>query len=160
MSRWNVRAWLVQKWEEIKAEQATPGRLGFALGVGVFVGCSPFHGFQFVIAVALAFLLRLNKIAVLIGLNISVPPFTPLVIFASIQLGELMRHQRLLPLSLTEIRDMSGGSATRALLLDLGVGGLTLGLVLGSVLGGLTTVLLRRRASHKASLVSSPRSEE
>jgi len=151
MSRWNIRERLARKWEEIKAEEATPERLGLALGVGVFCGCSPFHGFQFLLAVGLMYLLRLNKIAVMVGLNISVAPVTPVIIFASIQLGELILHQRFLPFSVAQIREMSGGSVARTLLIDLGVGGLTLGVVLGTALGMLATVLLRRRAARKAS---------
>jgi uncharacterized protein (DUF2062 family) len=145
---WKLRERLGAKWAELMAEQATPERLGVAVGVGVLMGCSPFHGFQFLIALALAWLLKLNKIAVMIGLQISAPPITPFVALAGIQLGEYMLHQRFLPLSISEIRAMSGGSLLRTVLVDMTVGGLTLGAVLGLALGGLTTWVLRRRRAR------------
>jgi len=150
MKWWDLRQRLRTTWEKLKAEQATPERLGFAIGVGVFVGCSPFHGFQWILALALAWLLRLNKIAVMIGLQISAFPATILIIFASVQLGEMMLHHRLLPLSLTEVRTATEGAVARTIVVDLAVGGLTMGIVLGTLLGGLTMVLLRRRQRRKA----------
>jgi uncharacterized protein (DUF2062 family) len=129
---------LREKWESLKAEHATPGRLGVAVGVGVFCGCSPVHGFQFLLALGLAWLLRLNKVAVLIGLQVSAPPITPVIIFAGFQVGELVQHGRFLPLSISQIRQLSGDSLARTLVTDFVLGSVVLGLVLGVLIGTAT----------------------
>ena len=102
--RERVRRHLRQRIDQLLSEHASPERLGWAIGVGVFCGLSPLLGFQFLAALALAWLLRLNKLAVMVGLQISAPPFTPLVIFAELQLGSLLLHGKVLPLSLELVR--------------------------------------------------------
>lgn len=135
------------RFEELSGAQETPRRLGVAVGIGVLCGCSPFLGFQTLVALAAAFLFRLNKLAVLIGLQISVPPVTPLVVFASLELGEWMVHGRALPLSLVQIRALPTRALIEQFFLDLTVGGLTLGAALGLVLGVMAERwIIRRRA--------------
>lgn len=51
----------------------TPRRTAAAFGLGVFFSFSPFLGLQIVMAMALAFLLDLNRLAVFIGLNANLP---------------------------------------------------------------------------------------
>jgi uncharacterized protein (DUF2062 family) len=110
-----------------------PARLGAAVGLGVAFGCTPFFGFQFVLALLIAVPLRLNKLAVAIGTQISTPPLTPFVIFAGANLGELMLHRRLLPLTLNAIRAMPARQLAGQFLLAWTVGGLTLGVIFGVI---------------------------
>jgi uncharacterized protein (DUF2062 family) len=112
-----------------------PGQLGAAVGLGVLFGCSPFFGFQFILALAIAVPLRLNKLAVAIGTQVSTPPLTPFIVFAGANLGELMLHRRLLPLTLSEIRAMPAKQLAEQFLLAWTVGGLTLGVLLGAIAG-------------------------
>ena len=51
----------------------TPGRTAAALALGVFFSFSPFLGLQIALAMSLAFLLRLNRLAVFAGLNANLP---------------------------------------------------------------------------------------
>jgi uncharacterized protein (DUF2062 family) len=102
-------------------------------------------GFQFLLALGLAWLLRLNKLAVMLGLQISAPPITPLVILAEIQLGELLLRGRLLPLSVARIKSMAGRELLETFLVDLTVGGLTSGVIAGAALGWITARLIQRR---------------
>ena len=44
-----------------------PHRIALALAVGVFVSCTPFWGFQTILAVLIAMLLRLNRAATVAG---------------------------------------------------------------------------------------------
>ena len=133
------------RFEALKAEHSSAARLGVAVGVGVFCGLSPLIGFQFLLALGLAWLLRLNKLAVMLGLQISAPPITPLVVLAEIQLGELLLHRRLLPLSLAHIKAMRGRELLQTFLLDLTAGGLTSGLIVGAAIGAITARLIQRR---------------
>src|SRR5262245_2098876 len=47
----------------------TPRRTAAAFALGVFFSFSPFLGLQIALSMALAFLLGLNRLAVLVGLN-------------------------------------------------------------------------------------------
>ena len=51
----------------------TPRRTAAAFALGVFFSFSPFFGLQIAIAMSLAFLLRLNRLAVFAGLNANLP---------------------------------------------------------------------------------------
>ncbi len=70
-------------------EHASPGRLGMAVAFGVMMGCSPFLGLQLLLGVALATVFRLNRIAVILGAQVSVPPITALVFLANAQVGSI-----------------------------------------------------------------------
>ena len=64
-----------------------PGELALALGLGVFVGCTPFYGFHTLIIAALAFALRLNLIVMWLGSHVSTPIFAPFIIMLEIWIG-------------------------------------------------------------------------
>lgn len=51
----------------------TPERTAFGFAIGVLIGFSPFLGLHTVMGVAVAFLFRLNKIAVMLGVWSNVP---------------------------------------------------------------------------------------
>ena len=53
----------------------TPTRTAAAFALGVFFSFSPFIGLQILLAMALAFLCRLNRLAVFVGLNANLPWF-------------------------------------------------------------------------------------
>jgi uncharacterized protein (DUF2062 family) len=53
----------------------TPERTAAAFALGVFFGFSPFLGFHTLLAVAFAFLLSLNRVAVLLGVYSNLPWF-------------------------------------------------------------------------------------
>ena len=58
-----------------------------SIALGVFIGISPFWGFQTLILLALATVLRLNKVIAFASSNISFAPFIPFVIYASLKVG-------------------------------------------------------------------------
>jgi uncharacterized protein (DUF2062 family) len=146
--RARVRARFDEHRRSLQGAAESPGRLGLALGVGVVCGCSPFLGLQTLLAIGVALLFRLNKLAVFIGLQISIPPLTPLVILASVELGEFLLHGRALPLSVAQIRAMQTKELVARFFVDLSVGGLTLGTVLGALLGMLTARWISRRRAQ------------
>lgn len=51
----------------------TPTRTAAAFALGVFFSFSPFLGLQILLSMAVAFLARLNRLAVFIGLNANLP---------------------------------------------------------------------------------------
>ncbi len=59
----------------------------FSIGLGVFIGLSPFWGFQTFLAISLAVVFKLNKVLSFVSSNISLPPFIPFIIIASLFIG-------------------------------------------------------------------------
>jgi len=55
----------------------------FSIMFGVFMGIVPIWGYQLITAIALAYLLRLNKFIVIVAANISIPPLIPIIIYLS-----------------------------------------------------------------------------
>lgn len=78
---------------EIKCAENTNATIALSLSLGLFLAFSPAWGFQTVLAISLALLLKLNKVLTLITVNISsVPPLIPLIIIAGYQTGALLLH--------------------------------------------------------------------
>src|SRR5262249_50056764 len=63
LTRSLVRRWL----DQLLHIHDTPERTAAAFALGVFLGFSPFLGFHTILGIALAFLLNLNRVAVLLG---------------------------------------------------------------------------------------------
>lgn len=76
---------------EITCADNSNATIALSLALGVFLAFSPAWGFQTVLAISLALLLRLNKVLALITVNISsIPPLIPLIIVAGYQTGSLV----------------------------------------------------------------------
>ncbi len=65
-----------------------PSRLARGLAIGVFIGFTPFYGLHTLLALAAAFVFRLNKVATITGAWINLPWFAPFVYGFSLKLGE------------------------------------------------------------------------
>lgn len=75
----------------------TPERTAAAFAVGIFFGFSPFIGLHTILAIGAAFILRLNRVAVLLGVYSNLPwIIVPYYTFATI-LGAAVTRQRLPP---------------------------------------------------------------
>lgn len=65
-----------------------PGHIkALSIGFGVFMGIFPVWGFQLLIGIPLAHLLKLNKALFILAAHISIPPAIPFIIFGSYKLG-------------------------------------------------------------------------
>lgn len=109
-----------------------------SVALGVFVGLSPFWGFHTALVLFLAVVLRLNKGIAFVFSNVSLPPFIPFIIYASLLTGGLFFTDSA-PIAFS-------GSLTAS---DLGrhiaqyfVGSLTLAAVLAIISGLFAYVLL------------------
>ncbi|PKB15929.1 DUF2062 domain-containing protein [Flavobacterium sp. 5] len=58
-----------------------------SIALGIFIGICPFWGFQTILVLFLAVLLKLNKVIAFAFSNISFPPFIPFVIYGSLKIG-------------------------------------------------------------------------
>ncbi len=69
-----------------------PARFATCIGIGVFFGILPIWGFQMIAAAATAHLLGLSKHLVLAASYVSSPLTLPIILYASLVLGQLMLH--------------------------------------------------------------------
>jgi uncharacterized protein (DUF2062 family) len=72
-----MRARLKRWVEQLLHTHDTPKRTAVAFGLGVFLGFSPFLGLHAILGLVLAFLFRLNRVAVLIGVYSNLPWILP-----------------------------------------------------------------------------------
>ena len=65
-------------------------RIAAAASLGVLFGILPLWGFQMLLALAIAHILKLNKVIALIFSNISIPPCIPFILWGSYAIGGLL----------------------------------------------------------------------
>jgi len=78
------------KWflrEHLLNKEEPASRKAFSIGFGVFMGIFPIWGYQMLVGVALAHLMKLNKVLFLVAANISLPPLIPFIIYISYKVG-------------------------------------------------------------------------
>ena len=134
-----------------------PERTALAFSIGVFIAFSPFLGLHTIIATALAFLFRLNKVAIYTGTFVNNPFLTLVpIILASYGVGAFLMGRPLrLPeegLALLKEPHLLTSSYWRELarhswdiLLPFTIGGLALSVICSLAAYPLTLGLLRRR---------------
>ncbi|WP_298525909.1 DUF2062 domain-containing protein [uncultured Christiangramia sp.] len=76
--------------EDIIRDQDSPQRKASAIALGIFVGISPFWGLHTLLVFTLATLMKVNKAIAFLFSNISIPPFIPLILYLSYQLGNFV----------------------------------------------------------------------
>jgi uncharacterized protein (DUF2062 family)/SAM-dependent methyltransferase len=80
----------------LRTEGGSPGRVAAAVGIGVFIGCSPYLGLHLFLCLLVARLLGLNRMLTYLASHISLPGVWPLLILAEVQLARRLRGARLL----------------------------------------------------------------
>jgi uncharacterized protein len=93
LTRSLIRRWL----SALLHIQDTPERTAGAFALGVFFGFSPFLGLHTIMAVALAFLLSLNRVAVLLGVYSNLPWIIGAYYASTTVLGATILRTRLPP---------------------------------------------------------------
>jgi glycosyltransferase involved in cell wall biosynthesis len=73
--------------ENILESNDSNARKAFSIALGVFIGICPFWGFQTILVLSLAVLLKLNKAIAFAFSNVSFPPFIPFIIYGSLKIG-------------------------------------------------------------------------
>lgn len=154
-----LRPWRVLWWHYFRLMriEAPPRQVALGLAIGVFVGCLPIVPFQFVTALALAFIFRSSKVAAMIGTLISNPldfvPFYMMVYY----IGRAVTGIEISPPSPSmfhpdnfDLGDLISGS--RTLLLVLMTGGFVLAVpssIVTYFLGLQAVVRYRRRKAAR-----------
>lgn len=84
---WNTLSKI--KEEAIKPEESNL-RKSTSIAFGLFMGIFPIWGFQLLVGIPLAVMLKLNKVLFVLSANISIPPMIPLIIYGSILTGQFI----------------------------------------------------------------------
>lgn len=74
-----------------------------SIALGVFIGVAPFWGFQTVLVLFLAVVLRLNKLIAFVFSNISLPIFIPFIIYGSLQMGAFLLNEPPVIITISDI---------------------------------------------------------
>jgi len=139
------RSWLRRLYMTLRTEHRTPGKVGFGVGVGVFVGCSPLWGIHFPIAVLLATIFRLNRFIVYAAAYIGNPLTAGPMLFAEVQIGHRILQGAWLPVTLADVRTLG----VLGIFTNLMIGSVVLGLVLGGLLGVASWVVAAAGGHHE-----------
>ncbi|HKY31562.1 MAG TPA: DUF2062 domain-containing protein [Candidatus Polarisedimenticolia bacterium] len=81
---------LARAWRLIAHQHTDPWKLAVAVGVGVFVGLTPFYFLHSLLAAGLAWALRLNIAVAVLGTQVANPFFAPGLIVASVWVGNAL----------------------------------------------------------------------
>ena len=134
----------------MRTEGGGPGRDAAAVGLGFFIGCTPFYGFHLILVFAVGWLLRLNRLKMYIAANVSNPLLAPFLVLLEIQLGAWLRRGDLHALTLDTVRTTDPWTFG----LDLLIGSFVLGLVGGIGVAAATYASSRRRGDLDEVLIS------
>ncbi len=140
----------------IAREHGSPARLFWACVLGAIVGSTPFFGLHFFIAVGLAMLFRLNRVAVYAAANISIPPLAPFLGAACVEVGARLTTGHGYGATLAQLREASSlrpWSLASSFFTAWLVGAPIVGGAIGVVIGAAVYLLAaRRRADAVAPL--------
>ena len=85
---WDYSRATLRRWaHSVLHTNDTPERNAIAVGVGVAIGFSPLLGFRLLTGIIVAFVLNLNRLAVLVGLCVNLPWLVPPYYAATTALG-------------------------------------------------------------------------
>jgi hypothetical protein len=127
----------------------TPERTAAAFGLGAFVGFSPFVGLHSLIALTLAFVFNLNRVAVFAGCWLNLPWFLAPYYAATTALGAWLTGTKMPPQFLARLDTIWNTPSWSERLVELGhlLRPLLLPFTLGSTLAAIPIGIVMYRAS-------------
>ena len=81
--------------EDLLGSNDSPKKKALSIALGTFIGFSPLWGFHTFLVLTLAIFLKLNKAISFAFSNVSLPPFIPFIIFASLELGQWILGEKI-----------------------------------------------------------------
>ncbi len=129
---------------------STPRGIAMGVAIGVFIGITPLYGLHTAMVLLSVLLIPgANKVAILAGTNISIPPIMPLITWAGYGIGRAMLGGDYPALDLTVLRNIHYRDIPR-LYLPLFLGSIVLGIACAVVFFFLTYVLVRKIRDRKS----------
>ncbi|MCB0393126.1 MAG: DUF2062 domain-containing protein [Bdellovibrionales bacterium] len=121
-------------------------RMSVALGLGVFIGCTPLFGLHTFLALLASFVFRLNALALWVGTQISLPPFILPLVGASLYASSIVTGNVVeVPRSLDDLtlNNISEG------IFEYAIGSAIVGTALGLLVAGVTYAVLRWKSRDR-----------
>jgi len=98
-----TKAQLKERFTAILALDSHPGHIAAGFAVGVFISSTPFFGLHTILAIAVAFLFRLNKLTTITGSWVNTPFTVPPLLLGSYKLGAWLLGQTPRPFSVSNL---------------------------------------------------------
>lgn len=129
----------------------SPSEIAAGVAIGCFIAILPLYGFHTLLVVIFALLIpHANKIAILAGTNVSLPPTLPFITWAGYAIGRLLLGDKYPPMSWEMFRNFSRRSIFD-FYYPLFIGSVILGLGCALVLYLATLLLFKYRRRAKKS---------
>jgi uncharacterized protein (DUF2062 family) len=84
------RSRFAQVWSRLRGGSLEPGRAAASVAVGIFVGCLPIYGAQFLVVLAVCVPLRLDVALAYVAAHVSNPLTLPFVLAVEMETGSLL----------------------------------------------------------------------
>lgn len=122
----------------------TPREIALGTAIGVFIAILPLYGLHTVLVIIAALLVRpANKIAILVGTNISLPPTVPFITWAGYEIGRFILKGNFPPLAWSDFKNVTLKKLT-GLYPPLFVGSVILGVICALIFYFLTLFAVKR----------------
>jgi uncharacterized protein len=95
---------LKQQFKKFLSLDAHPGHIAVGFAAGVFISFTPFFGLHTPMAIAVAFIFRLNKLTCITGAWVNTPLTVVPILAASYKLGEIMLGNKPLEFQVTSLK--------------------------------------------------------
>jgi len=138
--------------EDLLHSEDPPLKKSLSVALGVFIGISPFWGFQTVIVLFLAWILRLNKLIAFAFSNVSIPPLIPFIVYACLEAGTFVLGQPTAASGFNWRQVDTYRPYIQQHLTEYLVGSLVLGTFAAAMGGMLAYLLLNIQSSRRTSL--------
>ncbi len=136
---------LKHKWKEVFVDDLfdpsqSNSRKSASVALGICVAILPIWGFQLILAIFLAVILRLNKGLVILFANFSIPPLIPLVLYCSYRFGSFWMSGSAPMISMSKSLSLS---TIRYNFKQYLAGSISLAICAGLAAGGIAYIILR-----------------
>ena len=128
---------------------STPHDIALGTAIGVFIAILPVYGLHTVMVIVAAIIIRpANKIAILLGTNISLPPTVPFITWAGYEIGRFILKGRFPPLTWSDFRNLSLKNILSHYQ-PLFLGSVILGIVCGAIFYVITYFVVKKIQERK-----------
>ena len=146
----NMKDRLKEKISKLLKLNNTPQEIALGVAIGVFIGIMPVYGLHTTLVIIVAlFIPRVNKIALLIGTNVSLPPTVPFITWIGYSIGRFLIGKGYPVFNFPDFKHFNLRNFMN-FYHPLFVGSIIEGLICGVILYFLTLWLIKRKRAKKA----------
>lgn len=144
--KWKFKRYLVK----LIRLNNTPSEIALGTAIGAFIAILPMYGLHTVmVVIAVILVRRANKIAILLGTNISLPPTVPFITWAAYEIGRFVLRNNYPALALIDFKQVTFKKILN-LYPPLFLGSIILGLICAGIFYFLTYFIMSRLRQRKS----------